>query len=173
MFWVFVRMARRPMHTGLQSSAYILPVEFAPHLLSSVCSPDGKDRQLWDRPSLKPLALTLNLCWAWSVKIWLSLTFPTNGFSMVGVGRNLDSAEKATMTSLFRYIQDLERNVWSRKGGGEESLFSSLGRKHSQRFGSGTFLVKLFKMANSGSYKNMTNWCPKMQCSGGLDHSTA
>lgn len=40
------------------------------------------------------------------------------------------------------------------------------------RFGSVTFLLELLKMANSGSYKNMTNLCPKMQCSGGPDHST-
>lgn len=40
------------------------------------------------------------------------------------------------------------------------------------RFNSVTFLLKWLKMANSGSYKNMTNLCPKMQCSGGPDHST-
>lgn len=51
----------------------------------------------------------------------------------------------------------------------------SLGRKHTSDcygFSIVTFLLKLFEVANSGSYKNMTNRCPKMQCSGGPDPPT-
>lgn len=148
------------MHTGLQSPACVLPRKHAPDLLSSVCSPDGKTDSSGTELSLKPQGLTVQLCWARPGCHW---AFPVDGFSVVGVRRSLFSGIVRTCVEMF--------------GVGEWAVnkVCSLDRKHTADcygFSIVTLLLKLFKVENSGSYKNMTNMCPKMHCSGGLDHPT-